>query len=73
MPVPYRRRNVSVGGNTQPQAYRTYVREELASHENPFKKELREWVLGGEDFLRRTDPGEARTGQRRSPPWSTRN
>ena len=45
--------NASVGGKDPAQAYRSYVRKGLTSHENPFKKELREWVFGSEDFLRR--------------------
>jgi hypothetical protein len=43
----------SVGGKDPFRAYRTYVKEGLASAHDPFKQELREWVFGSEDFLRR--------------------
>ncbi len=43
----------SVGGSNPERAYRQYVMEGLADPEDPFKKELREWVFGSEDFLRR--------------------
>jgi len=43
----------SVGGKDPFRAYRTYVKEGLASPDDPFKQELREWVFGSEDFLRR--------------------
>ncbi len=43
----------SVGGGDPARAYRKYVKEGLTSPEDPFKQELREWVFGSEDFLRR--------------------
>ena len=43
----------SVGGKDPFRAYRTYVKEGLASPDDPFQRELREWVFGSEDFLRR--------------------
>jgi putative transposase len=43
----------SVGGKDPFRAYRTYVKEGLASPDDPFQQELREWVFGSEDFLRR--------------------
>jgi REP element-mobilizing transposase RayT len=45
--------NASVGGKDAAGAYRKYVKEGLHVREDPFKKELREWVFGSEDFLRR--------------------
>jgi hypothetical protein len=41
------------GGSNPDRAYRQYVREGIHSPEDPFKHELREWVFGSEDFLRR--------------------
>jgi hypothetical protein len=41
------------GGRSPDQAYRKYVREGMNFSEDPFKQELREWVFGSEDFLRR--------------------
>ena len=43
----------SVGGKDPAGAYRRYVKANLAVKHDPFKKELREWVFGSEDFLRR--------------------
>jgi REP element-mobilizing transposase RayT len=40
-------------GRNPDRAYRTYVREGMNIPEDPFKQELREWVFGSEDFLRR--------------------
>ena len=34
-------------------AYRRYVNDGLGLNEDPFQQELREWVFGSEDFLRR--------------------
>lgn len=45
--------NASVGGRSADTAYRKYVKEGLNIPEDPFKSELREWVFGSEDFLRR--------------------
>jgi putative transposase len=45
--------NASVGGNDPARAYRRYVKQGRELPENPFKQELREWVFGSEDFLRR--------------------
>ena len=43
----------SVGGTNPDAAYRKYVKDGLNVPEDPFKTELREWVIGSEDFLRR--------------------
>ncbi|WP_153556762.1 hypothetical protein [Roseimaritima sediminicola] len=43
----------SVGGKDPAAAYRRYVNAGLAAPENPFNTQLREWVFGSEDFLRR--------------------
>lgn len=43
----------SVGGSNPDHAYRQYVKEGLHVPDDPFKKELREWVFGSKDFLRR--------------------
>jgi putative transposase len=45
--------NASVGGKDPARAYRSYVKEGLVMPEDPFQHELREWVFGSEDFLRR--------------------
>jgi len=45
--------NASVGGKNADAAYRKYVKEGRNVPEDPFKTELREWVFGSEDFLRR--------------------
>ena len=45
--------NASVGGANPDAAYRKYVKEGLDVSDDPFKTELREWVFGSEDFLRR--------------------
>jgi len=45
--------SASVGGKNPDRAYRQYVKEGLNFADDPFKKELREWVFGSEDFLRR--------------------
>ena len=45
--------NASVAGSDPARAYRRYLNDGLNVPENPFKKELREWVFGSEDFLRR--------------------
>jgi len=46
---------VSLGGIiiSPPLSYRRYVQANLAVKHDPFKEELREWVFGSEDFLRR--------------------
>jgi len=41
------------GGGDPATAYRKYVREGLTVSEDPFKAQLRKWVFGSEDFLRR--------------------
>lgn len=44
----------AANGRADPvRAYRQYVREGLTNREDPFKTELRKWVFGSEDFLRR--------------------
>ena len=43
----------SVGGSNPDHAYRQYVKEGLHVPDDAFKKELREWVFGSKDFLRR--------------------
>ncbi len=48
------------------------VREGLASHEIPFKKELREWVFGSKDFLRRMVALAEGTGRHRHESTSRR-
>jgi hypothetical protein len=45
--------NASVGGKDPTRAYRKYVKDGLSLNEDPFQHELREWVFGSEDFLRR--------------------
>jgi hypothetical protein len=45
--------NASVGGSDPARAYRKYVKQGRELRENPFKTELKEWVFGSEDFLRR--------------------
>jgi len=45
--------NASVGGKDPARAYRSYVKEGRITPEDPFQPELREWVFGSEDFLRR--------------------
>ena len=45
--------NASVGGANPDAAYRKYVKEGLNLPEDPFKSQLRQWVFGSEDFLRR--------------------
>ena len=45
--------NASVGGKDATRSYRKYVREGLGVSGDPFKSELREWVFGSEEFLRR--------------------
>ena len=45
--------SASAGGKNPDRAYRQYVKEGLNFADDPFKKELREWVFGSEDFLRR--------------------
>ena len=40
-------------GKTHHVRHRNYVREGLGGKEDPFKEQLREWVIGSEDFLRR--------------------
>ena len=46
-------RKCANGGKDPVSAYRKYVREGLVFPENPFKSELRQWVFGSDDFLRR--------------------
>ena len=41
------------GGTDADRAYRKYVRDGLNVPEDPFKRELRNWVFGSDDFLRR--------------------
>ena len=41
------------GGSDPGRAYRQYVRDGLNVSEDPFKRELRKWVFGSDDFLRR--------------------
>ena len=41
------------GGSDPDRAYRKYVRDGLHTPEDPFKRELRKWVFGSDDFLRR--------------------
>lgn len=41
------------GGKDPVRAYRKYVRDGRTTPEDPFKRELRKWVFGSEDFLRR--------------------
>ena len=41
------------GGSDPERVYRKYVREGLTDPVDPFREELREWVFGSEDFLRR--------------------
>ena len=43
----------TVGGKDPVGAYRRYVKAGLAEKPDPFREELREWVFGSEDFLRR--------------------
>ena len=43
----------SSGGTNPDAAYRKYVKEGLNAPKDPFKSELREWVFGSEEFLRR--------------------
>jgi hypothetical protein len=43
----------SAGGTNPARAYRRYVKEGLYAPNDPFKTELREWVFGSDDFLRR--------------------
>lgn len=43
----------SAGGKDPDRAYRRYVKEGLDFADDPFKKELRDWVFGSADFLRR--------------------
>ena len=45
--------NAAVGGKDAAGAYRRYVNEGLVDPVDPFKQQLREWVFGSEDFLRR--------------------
>ncbi len=45
--------NASVGGKNPSAAYRRYVKAGLEVPDDPFKTDLREWVFGSEDFLRR--------------------
>ena len=45
--------SASVGGSDAARAYRRDIKDGLNFPENPFKEELREWVFGSEDFLRR--------------------
>ncbi len=46
-------RQAANGGSDPERAYRKYVREGLTNSVDPFREELREWVFGSEDFLRR--------------------
>jgi len=41
------------GGGDPDGAYRKYVRDGLNLPEDPFRRELRKWVFGSDDFLRR--------------------
>ena len=43
----------SVGGKKPDVAYRHYVQEGLNVVDDPFQKQVREWVFGSEDFFRR--------------------
>jgi putative transposase len=43
----------SVGGKDPASAYRRYVKADLPVKHDPFTENLREWVFGSEDFLRR--------------------
>jgi len=45
--------NATVGGQDAVGAYRRYVNEGLVDPQEPFMQQLREWVIGSEDFLRR--------------------
>ncbi len=64
--------NASVGGKDPARAYRAYVKQGLITPENPFQHDLREWVFGSEDFLRRMVGLAAETRRQRHQSTSRR-